>query len=239
MENQQYPQRTTAFPCEVGQSYSELARAYLSKVYSWMAGSLAITAGVAVYTANDIQAIAWAQSHIILLLIAIVAIILIMHFAARRLTAGALGILLLTFSAAEGVLFGPILTIYTTQSLGLTFACTAGMFGAMALYGAFTKRDLTKMRSFLFMGLIGLIIAGIANLFFGNGPLDLIISGAGVVIFCLFTAFDTQKILAEGGTLSDHETRSKGAIFGALTLYLDFINLFLYLLRFLGKVNDN
>ena len=108
------------------------------------------------------------------------------------------------------------------------------MFGAMALYGAVTKRNLSGMGRTLMMLLFGLIIAGIANIFFGSNTADLIISGAGVIIFALYTAYDTQRLLAEGAWLTDEDQRTKGAIMGAVNLYLNFLNLFLYLLRFLG-----
>ena len=127
--------------------------------------------------------------------------------------------------------------MYTQDSLALAFACTAGMFGAMALYGAFTKTNLSSLGRTLMMLLFGLIIASIANVFWGNGMFDLICSGIGVVVFALFTAYDTQKII-ELGLCEDEEMRRKGAVFGAMNLYLDFINLFLYLLRFLGSSND-
>ena len=166
--------------------------------------------------------------------VALIGIILIMAFFRNALTAGALTVLFITFSALEGVLLGPVLSVYTTQSLGLTFACTAGMFGAMALYGAVTKRNLSGMGRTLMMLLFGLIIAGIANIFFGSNTADLIISGAGVIIFALYTAYDTQRLLAEGAWLTDEDQRTKGAIMGAVNLYLNFLNLFLYLLRFLG-----
>lgn len=235
--DEQYPHPASAtLPAQASQG--ELVRAYISKVYTWMAVSLAVTAGVAIYAANSLSAITWVMEHTLLLCIVTLGIVVVMSFGARAFSSGALGILLLTFSAVEGMLFGPLLLLYTSQSLGLAFACTAGMFGGMALYGAYTKRDLTKWGSYLFMALIGLIIAGIANLFFGNGMADLIISAAGVLIFCLFTAYDTQKLLAEGGAFQEEELRAKGAVLGALSLYLDFINLFLYLLRFLGKVKD-
>lgn len=235
--DEQYPSTPTP-SLAARPATSELVRAYISKVYTWMAVSLAVTAGVAIYAANDLGAITWVMDHTLLLCIATIGIVIAMSLGTRVFSSGALGMLLLVFSAVEGMLFGPLLLLYTTQSLGLTFACTAGMFGGMALYGACTKRDLTGWGSYLFMALLGLIIAGIANVFFGNGIADLIISAAGVVIFCLFTAYDTQKLLAEGGAFQDEELRAKGAVLGALSLYLDFINLFLYLLRFLGKLKD-
>ncbi len=213
------------------------ARAYLSKVYLWMAGSLVVTAGVAFYSTQNMALLSWTLNHMWLVLIGTIGVVLVMSFGARALTSSALGLLLLVFAGVEGLLFGPILLAYTQESLALTFACTAGMFGAMGLYGAFTKTDLSGLGNTLFMLLIGLIIAGVANIFWGNGTFDLICSGVGVIVFALFTAYDTQKILAMG-LCEDEVARSKGAVLGALSLYLDFINLFLYLLRFLGRAND-
>lgn len=214
-----------------------LIREYLNKVYMWMAASLVVTAVTAVYTARDIELMTWACNHLLLLAISSFAVILVMIFGASRMTSGALAILLMLFAGLEGIWFGPILLLYTQQSLALTFSCTAGMFGAMALYGYFTKRDLSGWGRALMMSLLGLIIAGIANCFWGNGMFDLIISAAGVVVFACLTAYDTQKLVQEG-LCAEGEQRSKGAVMGALSLYLDFINLFLYLLRFLGRNND-
>lgn len=210
------------------------AKAYLSKVYIWMAVSMCVTAAVSIYSMQQPEISTWVEEHILLLCLGTLGIGLVMIFAMNILTAGALSLLLLAFSAAEGLLFGPILSAYTQQSLGITFACTAGTFGVMALYGATTKRDLSPWGRALFMILIGLIICLCINLFWGNGSFDLIISIVGVITFSLLTAYDTQKILREGLSLKG-EARSKGAVMGALALYLDFLNLFLYLLRFLGE----
>lgn len=215
-----------------------LAKAYLNKIYGWMAVSMLVTAGVAMYAMNSDAVLTWSANNQIILLIAILGSILIMAFCRNMLTSGALGVIFIAFSGLEGLALGPLLSLYTTQSLGLTFACTAGMFGAMALYGAVTKRNLSGMGRTLMMLLFGLIIAGIANIFFGNSTADLIISAVGVVVFALFTAYDTQRLLAEGAYLTDSVDRSKGAILGAVQLYLDFLNLFLYLLRFLGAARD-
>lgn len=217
---------------------ASLIKAYVNKVYSWMALSMLVTAGTAIYTTGSDELLTWCCSHSLLLIIGTLACILIMAFMRNTLTAGALSIIFLTFSAMWGLILGPVLTMYTTQSLGLTFACTAGMFGAMALYGATTKRNLSGLGRTLFMLLIGLIIAAIANAFFGNSTADLIISGFGVVIFALYTAYDTQRLIAEGTWLTDPDQRAKGAIMGAVSLYLNFLNLFLYLLRFLGAARD-
>ncbi|MBQ8516611.1 MAG: Bax inhibitor-1/YccA family protein [Akkermansia sp.] len=216
------------------QAANALARAYLNKVYAWMAVTMLVTAGTAIYAMQSSEMLTWVVNNIWLLMIGSIGVILVMCFAARKLTAGALGILLMVFAVAEGLLFGPILCHYTQESLGLTFACTAGMFGAMSLFGAMTKINMSSWGRGLFMALIGLIIAGIANAFWGNGMMELIISAAGVIIFSILTAYDTQKLLQEG-LYGTEEERSKGAILGALSLYLDFINLFLYLLRFLGR----
>ncbi|MBQ3143291.1 MAG: Bax inhibitor-1/YccA family protein [Akkermansia sp.] len=230
MENYTLPNSNTLD----SQAANALARAYLNKVYAWMAATMLVTAGTALYALQSAEVLTWVVSNIWLLILGSIGVIIVMCLAARRLTAGALGILLMVFAVAEGLLFGPILCHYTQESLGLTFACTAGMFGAMSLFGAMTKINMSSWGRGLFMGLIGLIIAGIANAFWGNGMTELIISAAGVILFSILTAYDTQKLLQEG-LYGTEEERSKGAILGALSLYLDFINLFLYLLRFLGR----
>lgn len=230
MENYTLPNSNTLD----SQAANALARAYLNKVYAWMAATMLVTAGTALYALQSAEMLTWVVSNIWLLILGSIGVIIVMCLAARRLTAGALGILLMVFAVAEGLLFGPILCHYTQESLGLTFACTAGMFGAMSLFGAMTKINMSSWGRGLFMGLIGLIIAGIANAFWGNGMTELIISAAGVIFFSILTAYDTQKLLQEG-LYGTEEERSKGAILGALSLYLDFINLFLYLLRFLGR----
>lgn len=210
-----------------------LAKAFLNKVYAWMAVSLLITAGIAGYTASNEECLIWVANNSLWLCLATLGIVLVMSFCVKLLTSGALAVLLLLYSGITGLLFGPLFIIYTSESLALTFGCTAGTFGIMSLYGAVTKSDLSPWGRALFMGLIGLIVALIVNYFWGNGTFDLIISIAGVLIFSLLTAYDTQKLLREG-LCAQGEARSKGAVLGALMLYLDFINLFLYLLRFLG-----
>lgn len=230
MENYTLPNSNTLD----SQAANAMARAYLNKVYAWMAATMMVTAGTAIYALQSAEMLTWVVSNLWLLILGSIGVIIVMCLAARRLTAGALGILLMVFAVAEGLLFGPILCHYTRESLGLTFGCTAGMFGAMSLFGAMTKINMSSWGRGLLMGLIGLIIAGIANAFWGNGITELIISAAGVILFSILTAYDTQKLLQEG-LYGTEEERSKGAILGALSLYLDFINLFLYLLRFLGR----
>lgn len=209
-------------------------KSYLSKVYTWMAVSMLLTAATAVYAANDIELMAWSISHIWLLIIGTLVIVFVMSLGRGFFSATTLGALFLVFSALEGMSLAPILAVYDIHSIGLTFACTGGMFGGMAFYGATTKRNLGGMGSFLLMALLGLIIAGVANAFWGNGTADLVISGFGVLVFSIFTAYDMQKLIREG-LYVEGEVRGKAAVLGALGLYLDFLNLFLYLLRFLGN----
>ena len=210
------------------------AKAFLNKVYMWLAVSMLITAGVAAYSAQDMNALIWVTDHRLLLCLSTLGLVVIMSFAANKLSVGAITALLLVFAALQGLLFGPILISYGLDSVGKAFGCTAAMFGAMSIYGTVTKRNLSTLGRTLFMLLIGLIVAMIVNIFWGNGVFDTIICCAGVLIFAVFTAYDTQNLL-KIGLSNDTELQKKAAVLGALELYLDFINLFVYLLRLLGR----
>ena len=210
------------------------AKAFLNKVYMWLAVSMLITAGVAAYSAQDMNSLIWVTDHRLLLCLSTLGLVVIMSFAANKLSAGAITALLLVFAALQGLLFGPILISYGLDSVGKAFGCTAAMFGAMSIYGTVTKRNLSTLGRTLFMLLIGLIVAMIINIFWGNGVFDTIICCAGVLIFAVFTAYDTQNLL-KIGLSNDTELQKKAAVLGALELYLDFINLFVYLLRLLGR----
>ena len=161
---------------------------------------------------------------------------LVIYLSARidKLSSGAATALFYAYSILNGITLTPIFLAYTGVSIATTFAITAGTFGAMTIFGYVTRQDLSKMGFFLFMALIGLIVCAIVNLFLKNSMFDLLISCAGVLIFVGLTAWDTQAIkrMCEA---SDSTMVSKVATMGALTLYLDFINLFLYLLRFFGS----
>ena len=210
------------------------AKAFLNKVYMWLAVSMLLTAGVAAYTAQDLASLVWVADHRLLLCLSTLGLVVIMSFAANKLSVGAITALLLVFAALQGLLFGPILISYGLDSVGKAFGCTAAMFGAMSIYGTVTKRNLSTLGRTLFMLLIGLIVAMIVNIFWGNGVFDTIICCAGVLIFAVFTAYDTQNLL-KIGLSNDTELQKKAAVLGALELYLDFINLFVYLLRLLGR----
>lgn len=229
MEHHSYP--------ETGQlqasNTAALAKAFLNKVYLWMAGCMLLTAGVAAYCAQDLATILWVQDNQGLIAIGTIVMVVIMSFGTNLLSAGALTVLLLAFAGIQGLLFGPLLLAYKLPAVTKAFACTAVMFGAMSIYGATTKRNLGAWGRGLLMMLIGLIVATIINIFWGNGIMDFIISCVGIVIFSCFTAYHTQSLL-ELGTCEDETVRAKGAVMGALALYLDFINLFLILLRFFG-----
>lgn len=143
-------------------------------------------------------------------------------------------LLFYVFAVVNGFVLTPVLLVYTSVSIAKTFFITAGVFGAMTVYGYCTSRDLTSWGSFLIMALFGLIIVSVVNMFLGSSGLDLIISCAGVLIFIGLTAWDTQKI-SRMAAIASADQAGKIATIGALSLYLDFINLFLYLLRFFGR----
>jgi FtsH-binding integral membrane protein len=145
-------------------------------------------------------------------------------------------VMFFVYSLVSGLTFSVIFLAYTQQSIFSTFGVTAGMFAGLSVFGYTTKKDLTAMGAFLFAALIGLVLAMLVNLFLHNGLMDLILSGVAVIIFSGLTAYDTQKIKALN-TLGNEGTGEdmKEAVYGALTLYLDFINLFLNLLRFMGR----
>jgi len=156
----------------------------------------------------------------------------------ERMSTGAMLGFFVLFSAMMGVTLAPIFIVYRLGTIVYTFFITAGTFGAMSVYGYFTKKDLTKMGSFLIMALFGLIIASIVNIFVKSGTFDWVISIVGVLIFVGLTAWDTQQVKAMSRANLDPALADKLATMGALNLYLDFINLFLYLLRFLGASRD-
>lgn len=211
---------------------------FMVRVYNWMGAGLAMTGGVSWYVSTSETILNLLVTQPILFFGLLIAELgLVFYLAARvmQMDVGqAMGVFFL-YAGLNGVTLAPLFLLYTTASLASTFFVTAGMFGAMSFYGYTTKKDLTSWGGFLFMGLIGIIIASVVNMFLHNSMLYWIISYAGVLIFVGLTAYDTQKIketniLGNEGTDED----TKEAIRGALTLYLDFINLFLMLLRIMG-----
>jgi len=214
-------------------------KTFITKVYGWMFVALVITGIVAMYTASTpklIMTIAGNKLIFFGLLIAELVLVGYLATAVAKMTAQRATWVFIGYSVLNGLTFSIIFLIYTEESIASTFLITALTFGVMSAYGYFTKTDLTSIGNFLFMGLIGLIIASVVNIFFHNETLYWITTYAGILIFVGLTAYDTQKIkkmniIGNEGTDED----KKEAIMGALTLYLDFINLFLMLLRLFGR----
>jgi FtsH-binding integral membrane protein len=207
----------------------------IRQVYAWMGTGLAITALMAVATLSSpalLRVLAGNQLLFYGLMIGELGLVMVLSAAIDRLSPAVATALFVGYSALNGVTLSLIFLVYTADSIASTFFITAGMFGAMSAYGYLTKSDLTSWGSFLFMGLIGVVIASVVNIFLKSDALSWIVSGIGVIVFTGLTAYDTFKIKAMAA--SGVQGR-KPAILGALTLYLDFINLFLMLLRFVGR----
>ena len=211
---------------------------FMVRVYNWMTAGLGITGFMAFYISNSPAMMNIIFGNPIMPIALIITQIGLVFWLATRVmqmsASKATGVFML-YAGLTGITFSAIFMAYTTASIFSTFLVTAGTFGAMSLYGYTTKKDLTSWGSFLFMGLIGIIIASLVNMFMQSSMMHMIITYVGVLIFVGLTAYDTQKIkemniLGNEGTEED----TKEAIRGALTLYLDFINLFLMLLRLMG-----
>ena len=231
-------------PYSYGADSVETVNEIFVKVYRYMALGLIITALTAYITASSPSALRFLfSSSAPMLIIALLEIILVVALSAAlaKLSTGVALSMFAAYSVLNGLMFSAILLVYTASSIYQAFFSTAGMFAAMSIYGLYTKRDLTSMGSFLRMGLWGLLIAMVINIFLGSSMVELVTSVMGVIIFLGLTAYDTAKIktLAESSEWSsDENITGRIAVIGALELYLDFINLFLYMLRFLGKRKD-
>jgi FtsH-binding integral membrane protein len=211
-------------------------RAYMQKVFGLMGLGTAITGLVAFFTANSpaLLQVLYGTPLRWVIFLAPLAFVLVLSFGIQRMRASTAQMVFWLFSAVMGLSLASIFLVYTGQSIVMTFFVSSATFFAMALYGYTTKRDLTGWGSFLFMGLIGLIVASLVGLFVQSSALQFAISVIGVLIFTGLTAYDTQKIKEMYYAGDGAEIGGKKAVMGALSLYLDFINLFLYLLRFIG-----
>lgn len=210
---------------------------FLRGVYGWMCGGLAITAATAWIVANS-PAIATAIVTNRLLFWAIViaqfGIVITLSARVSKLAAGTASALFLAYSALTGVTLSFVLLLYTGESIASTFIVAGGMFGALALYGTATRRNLSGVGQFMFMGLIGLVLASLVGMFWQNDGLQFMISFVGVIVFAGLTVWDAQRLKGLALATSAGGT-SAVTIVGALALYLDFVNLFLFLLRLLGS----
>ncbi|MEL4306810.1 Bax inhibitor-1/YccA family protein [Joostella sp. CR20] len=217
---------------------AEQAR-FMTKVYGWMSGALIVTGLIAAWVANTdaiINIIFSNKLYFYGLLIAEFAAVAYLSAAINKIKASTAIALFVGYAILNGLTFSVIFLAFTAESIATTFYITSGTFGVMSIYGYYTKTDLTSVGNIAFMGLIGIIIASVVNFFFQNEMLYWIVTYAGVLIFVALTAYDTQKIkrmniIGNEGTEED----TKEAVMGALTLYLDFINLFLFLLRIFGR----
>jgi uncharacterized protein len=216
-------------------------RTVLQRVYAWMAGGLTVTGLVAMWAASSaffIDLLVRNSGVLFGLIIAQLVLVIALSWGINRMSSAmAIGAFML-YSALNGLTMSLIFLVYTAESIGATFLITAGMFAGISLYGYTTKRDLSSMGSFLFMALIGVLLASIANFFLQSTALYWGITYAAILVFVGLTAYDTQKIKKMSATLdgrSDQTMLQRVVIMGALTLYLDFINMFLYLLRIFGQ----
>jgi FtsH-binding integral membrane protein len=211
--------------------------ALIRKVYMWMFAALLITAGTAYRVASSELLLSIIFSSKISFWVLILSQFGIVWYLTARLHTMSIATATIMFSIYSillGVTLSSIFVVYTASSIGSTFLVTAVTFGIMSVYGYFTKKDLSSWGNLLIMALIGVIISTLVNLFLQSSAFQLIISGVGVLIFVGLTAYDTQKI-KELVNVEDNEQNQKLALLGALMLYLDFVNLFLYLLRFMGN----
>ena len=227
----------TAVEAENEQTLQRYVAGVMRRVYGKMTLGLLLTALTAFLVVSSPAALSLLfSSTATLWILFAVEIGLVIYLSARldKLSTGAAAALFYLDSALNGVVLAPIFLVYTGASIAMTFAITAGTFGAMTIFGYVTRQDLSKFGSILTMALIGLIVCVIVNMFWGNSMFDLLISIAGVFIFVGLTAWDTQAIKRMCAE-SDPSMIGKVATMGALSLYLDFINLFLYLLRFFGS----
>ena len=235
MENNLQDSNFTQKQLDISQGVS----VYLTKVYNWMAIALLLT-GIVAYVTSQSEAMVQAifGSKILFFGIIIGELALVGYISARihKLSSYNATLLFLAYTVLNGLTMAVIFLAYTSASIASTFMITAGTFGIMSIYGYFTKSDLTKIGNLAFMALIGIIIASVVNMFMQSEMMSWVISYLGVAIFIGLTAYDTQKLkrIAING-FENEESMEKNAILGALTLYLDFINLFLFLLRILGN----
>ena len=217
---------------------AEASRTFLQRVHFFMSLGLGTTGIVALAVTASPRAMDFIFGNPIVFPVLLIAeLILVFAFApvAARVRASTAAAMFFIYAILSGVTFSSIFLRYTAGSIGSTFLITAGMFAGLSIYGATTKRDLSSIGSFLMMGLVGLILASVVNLFLGSAMLYWLTTFVGVIVFTGLTAYDTAKLKALAAQASDGEARTKLALQGALVLYLDFINLFLMLLRIFGN----
>jgi FtsH-binding integral membrane protein len=213
---------------------------FLRAVYGWMCAGLAITAVTAMLVASSPTLVTTLASNRLffwVLVIAQLGLVFALSARVQTLAPGTAALMFIVYSALTGVTFSFILLAFTGESIATTFLVTAGMFGALAAYGTVAKRSLQGMGQFLFMGVVGVVLASLVNIFIRSDGLQFVISFIGVIVFTGLTAYDAQRLKAMALAMPSGQSGSY-AIVGALALYLDFINLFMFLLRFTGNRRD-
>jgi FtsH-binding integral membrane protein len=242
-----YQNRAAATRAQSGAAIDQGLRTYMLRVYNLMAMGLAITGVAAFFTwqmaVQDGQLTQFGQVLFgsplrWVVMLAPLGVVFFLSFRIHTMSVAAAQATFWGYAALMGLSLSSIFLIYTGQSIVQTFFVTAASFGALSLYGYTTKRDLTAMGSFLIMGLFGLIIASVVNIFLQSSALGFAVSAIGVLLFAGLTAYDTQKIKEMYYDADDVAVMGRKAIMGALTLYLDFINLFTFLLQFMGNRNN-
>ena len=217
-----------------------LTNSVMRRVYFKMFLAMVVTAVTSMFVAGNEAILTMIFSNRmapIVLLVLQVGVVLVLSGRIHKLSTPVASLLFYLYSVLTGVVFSVILLVYTASSIAYTFFITAGVFAAMSIYGYFTSNDLSRFGSIMFMALIGLIVCSLVNIFVNSSTMDWIISFVGVLIFIGLTAWDTQKI-KQMTQYADQSMAGKIATLGALNLYLDFVNLFLYLLRFFGDSRD-
>ncbi|HCF61781.1 MAG TPA: hypothetical protein DFS52_27765 [Myxococcales bacterium] len=226
-----------SFQGSAGDSDASVAAAqstFMARVYRWMFVGLGVTGAVAWYTANSPAMLQVVMPMMMPLLIGELVLVLALSWLAPRVSGTVAAGLFLVYAAVNGLTFSVIFLAYQLGSIGEVFVLTGAVFGAMSLYATVTKKDLSGWGAFLFMGLVGVIVAGIFNLFIRSDMMGFVLACASVVIFAGLTAYDTQK-LRRFHASAGYSAAASLSIVGALMLYLDFINLFLALLRLFGR----
>ena len=218
--------------------HDEGLRSHMLSIYNYMASGVLLTGVIALLFAQSGLAAQVLNGGLLTWIIVLspLAFVLAMSFGANKFSAATLQAMFWGYSAVMGLSLSSIFLVYTGESIALTFFATAGAFAGLSLFGYTTKKDLSGFGTFLIMGVVGLIIASLLNAFLIGSPgLELAISALGVLIFAGLTAYDTQRLKAEYSYVRGTPVEKKSVIMGALSLYLDFINMFLFLLRFMGN----
>ena len=239
MEDNQFAPPPREFQLSTEEA-AEIQSRFFAQVYGWMAAGLGLTGGIALFASTSPELMNFVFGTRFVFLGLIILELLVVGFLSARIfdwSPGRVQAAFVGYAMLNGVTLSCVFLAYTSGSIASTFFVTAGTFGVMSLFGYFTKADLSGWGKLLSMAVIGLVIAMVVNIFLNNSLLEIVTSFIGVLLFTALTAYDTQKLkqLALFGAMEGEETSQKASILGALTLYLDFVNLFLFLLRIFGR----